>query len=90
MEKYINTVIVGSGSYMAGRVIKNDYFLNAEFYDTNNERILRSNEEIIEVLEDGMTMSATCSELVLRANLNGGHDNVTVVCLKVMEEDING
>ncbi len=49
-----------------------------------------SDEEIIEVLEDGMTMSATCSELVLRANLNGGHDNVTVVCLKVMEEDING
>ena len=47
-------------------------------------------DEIVEVLEEGMTMSATCAELVLRANLNGGHDNVTVVCLKVMEEDING
>lgn len=49
-----------------------------------------SSDEIIEVLEEGMTMSATCAELVLRANLNGGHDNITVVCLKVMEEDING
>ena len=52
MEKYINTVIVGSGSYMAGQVIKNDYFLNAEFYDTNNERIPRSNEEIIEKFKE--------------------------------------
>ena len=49
-----------------------------------------SEDEIIEVMEEGMTMSATCAELVLRANLNGGHDNITVVCLKVMEEDING
>lgn len=49
-----------------------------------------SEDEIIEVLEEGMTMSATCTELVLRANLNGGHDNITVVSLKAMEEDING
>ena len=48
MEKYINTVIVGSGSYLAGKVVKNNDFMNAEFYDTDNERIPRSNEEIIE------------------------------------------
>ena len=52
MEKFINTVFVGSGSYMAGQVIKNDYFLNAEFYDTNNERNPRSNEEIIEKFKE--------------------------------------
>lgn len=49
-----------------------------------------SEEEIIDVLEEHMTMSATSAELVLRANLNGGHDNITVVSLRVMEEDING
>lgn len=49
-----------------------------------------SDEEISEVLEEGLTMSATCAELVLRANLNGGHDNITAVSLRVMEEDIHG
>lgn len=49
-----------------------------------------SEDEIIDVLEEGMTMSATCAELVSRANENGGHDNITVISLRVMEEDING
>ena len=49
-----------------------------------------SEEEIIEVLDERLTMSETCAELVMRANLNGGHDNITVVSLRVMEEDING
>ena len=49
-----------------------------------------SEDEIIEVLDESMTMSATCAELVNRANMNGGHDNITVVSLRVMEEDIDG
>ena len=49
-----------------------------------------TDEEIAEVLDDGLTMSAVCAELVLRANLNGGHDNITAVSLRVMEEDIHG
>lgn len=48
MEKVLNTVITGSGSYLPEKVIKNDYFMDAEFYDEKNERIPRSNEEIIE------------------------------------------
>ncbi|MDD4820306.1 MAG: ketoacyl-ACP synthase III, partial [Flavobacteriales bacterium] len=48
MKKFLNTVIVGSGSYLPERVVTNDYFMNAEFYDANNERIPRSNEDIIE------------------------------------------
>jgi len=49
-----------------------------------------SDSEIIEVLEKGYTMSATCSELVSLANDHGGHDNITVISLRVMEEDIDG
>lgn len=48
MEKYLNTVIAGSGSYLPPKVIENDYFLTTEFYDVDGTRIDRSNEDIIE------------------------------------------
>ena len=46
-------------------------------------------DEIVEVLSEGRTMSETCSELVRRANDHGGHDNITVISLRVTEEDIH-
>lgn len=46
-------------------------------------------EEMIHVLEQNLSMSDVCSELVQRANGNGGHDNITIISLKVTEEDIN-
>ncbi|MBR5230292.1 MAG: Stp1/IreP family PP2C-type Ser/Thr phosphatase [Firmicutes bacterium] len=46
-------------------------------------------EEISRVLKDNESMSDVCTELVSRANKNGGHDNITIISLKVMEEDIN-
>ena len=48
-----------------------------------------SEDEIVEVLSEGRTMSDTCSELVRRANDHGGHDNITVISLRVTEEDIH-
>lgn len=45
--------------------------------------------EIVSILEKNLSMSDTCRELVDTANSNGGHDNITIICLKVMEEDIN-
>lgn len=48
MEKFLNTVISGSGCYLPPNVIKNDYFMDAEFYDTDGNRIDRTNEDIIE------------------------------------------
>ena len=46
-------------------------------------------KEMIAVLERGLTMSDTCRELVSLANCNGGHDNITVISLRVTEEDID-
>jgi len=46
-------------------------------------------EEIIQVLKEHHSMSEICAELVNRANEHGGHDNITIVSLKVTEEDIN-
>lgn len=46
-------------------------------------------EEITGVLDEGQNMSETCHKLVSFANKNGGHDNITIICLKVTEEDID-
>lgn len=45
--------------------------------------------EIVAVLKTIWSMSDVCTELVSRANKNGGHDNITIICLKVTEGDIN-
>ena len=48
MNKKVYTVIVGTGSYIPGRIIANDFFLNAEFYDpATNKRFEIPNSEII-------------------------------------------
>ena len=48
MNKKIYTVIVGTGSYVPTRVIANDFFLDAEFYDpATNEIFDTPNSEII-------------------------------------------
>mgnify|MGYP004663785315 CR=1 FL=1 len=49
---------------------------------------LVGDREMIEVLEQNASMSEVCAELIQRANRNGGHDNITVISLKVTEEDI--
>ena len=47
------------------------------------------NQEIIQVLRENRSMSDVCGELVRRANQNGGRDNITIISLKVTEEDIH-
>ena len=47
------------------------------------------NPELIEVLSTRQTMSDMSKDLINRANINGGHDNITVICLRVTEDDVN-
>lgn len=47
------------------------------------------NQEIIQVLKENRSMSDVCTELIRRANQNGGNDNITIISLKVTEEDIH-
>jgi len=48
MNKKVYTVIVGTGSYIPGRIIANDFFMDAEFYDSaTNKRFEIPNSEII-------------------------------------------
>ena len=46
-------------------------------------------EELIEKLSAGKTMGDTCYDLIDAANTNGGNDNITLICLKITEDDIN-
>lgn len=46
-------------------------------------------QEIIKVLSNKQPMTDVCGELIDRANKNGGRDNITVISLKVTEEDIH-
>lgn len=45
--------------------------------------------EIINIVKKEESMSEICKDLVECANQNGGHDNITVICLKVTEEDVH-
>ena len=45
--------------------------------------------EITDILREDLSMSDLCNKLIERANGNGGHDNITVICLRVTEEDIH-
>ena len=43
---------------------------------------------ISKVLDENLSMSETCGKLISLANQSGGSDNITVISLKVTEEDI--
>lgn len=48
-----------------------------------------SSAEMIDILDENESMSDVCSKMIEKANNNGGHDNITVICLRVTEEDIH-
>ncbi len=53
MRKEIYTRIIGTGSYIPPRIIKNSYFLNHEFFDPSGNRIVdKTNEEIIQKFKE--------------------------------------
>lgn len=48
----IKSVIIGTGSYLPSRVVKNDAFLNHRFFEKTGEAIERDNAEIIQKFQD--------------------------------------
>jgi 3-oxoacyl-[acyl-carrier-protein] synthase III len=48
MNKSIYSVITGTGSYIPTDCIRNDHFLDNEFYDSDGTKLSRPNQEIIE------------------------------------------
>ena len=48
MGTYLNNKIIGTGSYIPQRRVRNEAFHTAEFYETNHRRLSRANQEITE------------------------------------------
>ncbi|HYX07858.1 MAG TPA: ketoacyl-ACP synthase III [Bacteroidales bacterium] len=47
MDNNIYSIITGTGSYIPTRIIKNEDFLDREFYDTSGKKLGKTNQEII-------------------------------------------
>jgi len=52
MSQQLYSVIIGSGSYLPTRVIKNKDFLHHTFFDSDGKRLKKSNEEIVRKFSD--------------------------------------
>lgn len=52
MRQQLYSVIIGSGSYLPTRVIKNEDFLHHTFFDSEGKRLKKSNEEIVRKFSD--------------------------------------
>ena len=53
MAKELYTRIIGTGSYLPTKIIKNSYFSDYEFYDPATGKLFeKSNEEIIQKFRD--------------------------------------
>jgi 3-oxoacyl-[acyl-carrier-protein] synthase-3 len=57
MSRSIYTVITGTGSYIPSNIIKNQDFLQNEFFEKDGKKIDKSNQEIIDKLEEISTIS---------------------------------
>ena len=86
---------------MITRAIGADYKVDADFFVTSikkNDIILMctdglygevNQQDLILKLAEGKPMSDTCYDLIEMANIHGGNDNITVICLKITEDEID-
>lgn len=49
---YLNSIIIGTGSYLPEEIIGNDYFLNHKFYKNDGSKVTKPNEQIVQKLQD--------------------------------------
>lgn len=47
-----NVVLTGTGSFIPDNVVKNEYFLDKEFYDEKNQKLINDNEVIIQKFKE--------------------------------------
>ena len=66
-------------------IVKDDILILCTdgLYDEVDERSMKT------ILEKDISMSDVCAEMVDAANKNGGHDNITIISIKVTEEDVD-
>lgn len=86
---------------MITRAIGADYKVDADFFVTSIKKddiILMCTDglygeveekDIVFKLSEDQPMSDTCYDLIEMANIHGGNDNITVICLKITEDEID-
>ncbi len=57
MHNSIYSVITGTGKYIPTKLVKNEDFLNNEFYDSSGSKLQKSNQEIIDKFEEITTIT---------------------------------
>ena len=57
MNKLIYSVITGAGNYIPTKQIKNNDFLTNDFYETNGEKIKKTNQEITDKFQEITTIA---------------------------------
>lgn len=57
MDKTVYTIITGTGSYIPEHIIRNEDFLNNEFYDTDGKKLEKENREVIDKFLEITTIS---------------------------------
>lgn len=57
MDKPVYSVITGTGSYIPAQKIRNDHFLDNEFYDSDGKKLAKENQEIIDKFLEITTIS---------------------------------
>lgn len=86
---------------MITRAVGADYIINTDFFsvpiETGDIILICTDglyaevdeKKLVGKFKEDKTMMDICNELVEEANKNGGNDNITMICLKITEEDIN-
>ena len=49
--KHLNTIIIGTGSHIPDKVVKNEEFVNQDFYTDKKEKIVALGEKIVRQFE---------------------------------------
>ena len=60
MQSRIHSVIVGTGSYVPKKIVRNQDFLKHKFFEKNGELILRDNQDIITKFQDITEIEERC------------------------------
>ncbi len=86
---------------MITRAIGADYYVETDFFKcpvipgdilvmcTDGLYTEIDRDSMIQVLDSAESMDAACGELTEIANRNGGVDNITIVAMKITEDDIH-
>ena len=71
------------------KTVEKGHAADCKDYDLRYSHCEIDEIEMAKVFGLNMSMTDTCLLLVDMANANGGHDNITAICIAITEDDID-